>query len=284
MKKLKMIITTLFTLVLLLSFSTSTYAATVDSVLKAPEEGWTRFDDRAPELVYSKDDWVLLKNSETTGDYEKTILGAKHKKKSEIKFKFEGSKIRLIIAKSVTYSKNVAVSIDGNVEYFSAWSENWIHQIVAYEKLDLDYGVHEVIIWTETPSSNVVTYDYRFDAIDIDGSLLDFNYVEPETPTDPEPTPEPEQPSNPDPQPEQPPVDRAILVVTMTTGLEKEYDLPMSDVNAFLNWYDARDTGTGPSKFTINKYNNNKGPFSKRTDYVIFDKILTFEVNEYSTN
>ncbi|MGE6576247.1 hypothetical protein ACQKFM_15125 [Paenibacillus xylanexedens] len=270
MQKLKMIITTLFTLVLLLSFSTSTYAATVDSVLKAPEEGWTRFDDRAPELVYSNDDWVLLNNADTVGDYNKTVLGAKHKKKSGIKFKFEGSKIRLITNKSDSYSKKVAISIDGNTEYFSTWKESWSHQIIAYEKLDLDYGVHEVIIWTETPSSTVVVYDYRFDAIDIDGSLVDFNYVEPEVPT----TPEPEQPTE----------GRAILVVTMTTGLEKEFDLPMSDVNAFLNWYDARDVGTGPAKFAINKYSNNKGPFNKRTDYVIFDKILTFEVSEYTTN
>ncbi|MGN7413415.1 hypothetical protein [Paenibacillus sp. SAF-068] len=270
MQKLKMIITTLFTLVLLLSFSTSTYAATVDSILKAPEEGWTRFDDRAPELVYSKDDWELLKYDVTAADYNQTVLGAKHKKKSEIKFKFEGSKIRLLINKSHSYSKKVAISIDGKVEYFSANNETWIHQIVGYEKLDLKYGIHEVIIWTETPSENVVTYDYRFDAIDINGSLVDFNYVEPEVPT----TPDPEQPS----------VGRAILVVTMTTGLEKEFDLPMSDVNAFLNWYDARDVGTGPAKFAINKYGNNKGPFSKRTDYVIFDKILTFEVSEYNTN
>lgn len=88
---------------------------------------------------------------------------------------------------------------------------------------------------------------------------------------------------NPEPEPEpQPNGDRAILVVTMTTGLEKEYDLPMSDVNEFLSWYDLRDVGSGPAKFALNKYNNNKGPFSKRTDYVIFDKILQFEVNEYS--
>ncbi|WP_353959070.1 galactose oxidase [Paenibacillus sp. PK1-4R] len=57
----------------------------------------------------------------------------------------------------------------------------------------------------------------------------------------------------------------------------------MSEVNAFLNWYDARDGGAGPAKFAINKYSNNKGPFSKRTNYVIFDKILTFEVSEYTT-
>ncbi|MCC3379013.1 hypothetical protein ACFQ5D_05045 [Paenibacillus farraposensis] len=84
-------------------------------------------------------------------------------------------------------------------------------------------------------------------------------------------------------QHEEPSDNRAILVVAMTTGLEKEYDLPMSDVNTFLNWYDARGAGTGPAKFEINKYSNNKGPFSKRKDYVIFNKILTFEVSEYST-
>ncbi|WP_458122978.1 hypothetical protein [Paenibacillus sp. Z3-2] len=78
--------------------------------------------------------------------------------------------------------------------------------------------------------------------------------------------------------------DRAILVVTLTTGLNKEYDLPMSDANAFLKWYDALDAGTGPAKFAINKYSNNKGPFSKRTAYVIFNKILTFEISEYTTN
>lgn len=89
----------------------------------------------------------------------------------------------------------------------------------------------------------------------------------------------PQKVITPDPEPSG---DRAILNVIMTTGLEREYDLPMSEVNAFLNWYDARDTGRGPAKFAINKYSNNKGPFIKRTDYIIFDKILTFEVSEYT--
>ncbi|WP_059051332.1 discoidin domain-containing protein [Paenibacillus senegalimassiliensis] len=81
----------------------------------------------------------------------------------------------------------------------------------------------------------------------------------------------------------QPTVNRAILVVTMLTGLEKEYDLSMDEVNAFINWYDTKDEGSGPSKYAINKHDNNRGPFSKRTDYVIFNNILTFEISEYST-
>ncbi|MEJ8305530.1 Kelch repeat-containing protein [Saccharibacillus sacchari] len=76
--------------------------------------------------------------------------------------------------------------------------------------------------------------------------------------------------------------ERAILVITMLNGLEKEYDLPMSDITAFINWYDAKDTGIGPSRFAIDKYSNNKGPFIKRTDSVIFNNILTFEVSEYA--
>nr|WP_254455500.1 kelch repeat-containing protein [Bacillus velezensis] len=78
--------------------------------------------------------------------------------------------------------------------------------------------------------------------------------------------------------------DRAILTITMTTGLEKEFDLSMEEVNDFINWYDQKDSGTGPSRYEIDKHNNNIGPFENRKDHVIFKNILTFEVNEYSTN
>ncbi|OKP91349.1 discoidin domain-containing protein [Paenibacillus sp. P32E] len=95
----------------------------------------------------------------------------------------------------------------------------------------------------------------------------------------PTPTATPSPIVTPSPTPEQPTGDRAILVVTMNTGLEKEFDLPMSEVNAFLNWY---DTASGTTRYGINKHDNNKGPFSSRKEYVIFDKILTFSVDEYS--
>jgi hypothetical protein len=95
----------------------------------------------------------------------------------------------------------------------------------------------------------------------------------------PEPTIEPTATTQPTETPEQPTSDRAILVITMNTGLEKEFDLPMSEVNAFLNWYDSASES---AKYGINKHDNNKGPFSKRTEYVVHDKILTFEVSEYT--
>lgn len=74
---------------------------------------------------------------------------------------------------------------------------------------------------------------------------------------------------------------RAILTITMTNGIEKEYDLSMDEVNAFISWYEAKDSGPGSAIYTFNKYWN-KGPFKARTEYVIFDKILTFDVDEYN--
>jgi hypothetical protein len=112
-------------------------------------------------------------------------------------------------------------------------------------------------------------------------------------PVDPTPNPDPTPSPNPDPseptdpteptEPSQPTGDRAILTVTMDNGFDKEFDLSKKELNAFIAWYDAKDAGRGPSFFSIDKHNNNKGPFSSRKDYVIFNKILTFEVSEYST-
>ncbi|QQZ60483.1 fibronectin type III domain-containing protein [Paenibacillus sonchi] len=99
-----------------------------------------------------------------------------------------------------------------------------------------------------------------------------------------EPTVEPTAtPSTtPSPTPEQPTGHRAILVVTMNTGLEKEFDLSMEEVSSFIDWYEKKQSGTGTASYAINKHNNNKGPFTSRKEYVIFDKILTFSVDEYS--
>ncbi|MGX4282604.1 MULTISPECIES: Kelch repeat-containing protein [unclassified Bacillus (in: firmicutes)] len=84
--------------------------------------------------------------------------------------------------------------------------------------------------------------------------------------------------------PEEGHADRAILTITMTNGLEKEFDLSMEELNSFVNWYDQKDSGTGPSRYEVDKHDNNIGPFENRKDHVIFKNILTFEVNEYSTN
>ncbi|MMZ56941.1 hypothetical protein D1872_188520 [compost metagenome] len=135
---------------------------------------------------------------------------------------------------------------------------------------------------------------YTMSGEDINISELDFfnskdivPAPEPSPTPDPTPSPEPNpseptEPTEPS-EPSQPTGDRAILTVTMDNGFDKEFDLSKKELNAFIAWYDAKDAGRGPSFFAIDKHNNNKGPFNNRKDYLIFNKILTFEVSEYST-
>ncbi|MCF7757964.1 hypothetical protein KQ941_26330 [Paenibacillus xylanexedens] len=77
--------------------------------------------------------------------------------------------------------------------------------------------------------------------------------------------------------------DRAIFTIILTTGLVKEFDLSMAEVHKFIAWYESKEAGTGTASYSINKHENNKGPFTSRKDYVIFKNILSFEVDEYST-
>ncbi|MGG4500035.1 fibronectin type III domain-containing protein [Paenibacillus polymyxa] len=105
---------------------------------------------------------------------------------------------------------------------------------------------------------------------------------EPSNPSEPGTT-NPGEPSTGEPtNPQSPSGNRAILVVTMTTGLEKEFDLSMKEVNDFIAWYEGKQAGSGSASYAINKHDNNKGPFSSRKDYMLYDRILMFEVSEYS--
>lgn len=125
-------------------------------------------------------------------------------------------------------------------------------------------------VYTDATVINATTYYYVVTALNANGQSNYSNEV----------SAKPQGLVVPDPEPSG---DRAVLTITLTTGIEKEFDLSIVEVNAFLKWYDTKDAGSGPAKFAIDKHSNNKGPFAKRTEYVIFDKILTFEVSEYST-
>ncbi|WPC42977.1 Ig-like domain-containing protein [Clostridium sp. JS66] len=89
-------------------------------------------------------------------------------------------------------------------------------------------------------------------------------------------TPKGTTPTNPDN------TGNAILTITMTNGNVKSYTVPMSKVNDFISWYDNRVSGsTGKAYYTFDKKDNLQ-PFSKKTEYIVFDKISSYEVDEYS--
>ncbi|MCK1973272.1 DUF1668 domain-containing protein [Bacillus safensis] len=120
-------------------------------------------------------------------------------------------------------------------------------------------------------------------------SLKNSDTTAPSGEKDPDPaTPPKTNPGDKDPEPTTPPKDDAtdedgdaLLIITMVNGLQKEYDLSMKEVNAFLSWYKKRDAGEGPGFYEIDEHDNNKGPFESKKDYVVFKNILMFEVNKY---
>lgn len=247
----------LLSFLLVFSFGTSAFAATVGQSLSSPENGWNRFDDNNSKFIFIGE-WKTNNN----GSHAFYGGGVKYTSgEASVKFRFQGTKLRIIAQNYISRTDKVQVKIDNEiVDTYSIKSSNTTDQALIYEKIGLDDKAHNVELINLNPQA-----EFLFDAIDIDGELLD--------PTIPTPDPEP--------QPE-PTGDRALLTVTMTTGLIKEFDLNMSEVNDFLNWYDAKENGSGPAKYGINKHNNNKGPFTKRMDYVVFKNILSFEVDEYT--
>ncbi|ERK30233.1 Ig-like domain-containing protein [Clostridium intestinale] len=78
----------------------------------------------------------------------------------------------------------------------------------------------------------------------------------------------------------QPSTDRAILAITMTNGQTKEYDLHNSEIDSFTNWFDSSN-GKGQTKFGVNKKIQ---PYKDVKEYVVFDKISSYEIRTYAVS
>ncbi|MEC0229312.1 Kelch repeat-containing protein [Paenibacillus alba] len=120
--------------------------------------------------------------------------------------------------------------------------------------------------YTDTSVANGTTYYYVVTSVNPAGESINSN----EASATPQGTVTPPSSSN----------GRALLVITLVNGLEKEYDLSMTEVNNFITWYNGRALGTGQEIYTFNK-NFNLASFLSRKDYIVYSKIETFEVNEY---
>jgi len=73
---------------------------------------------------------------------------------------------------------------------------------------------------------------------------------------------------------------KGILSITMINGLQKDYLLSMKEINDFLNWYKERSFGIGMNFYEIND-EHNKGPFTSKKDYVVYQNILMFDIKQY---
>ncbi|MFF6013921.1 Ig-like domain-containing protein [Lysinibacillus fusiformis] len=67
----------------------------------------------------------------------------------------------------------------------------------------------------------------------------------------------------------------AILSITLVNGITKEYDVTNTVLNNYLNWFESAQ---GTSTF---KFSKTISPYKKVTEYIVHDKIASFEVREY---
>lgn len=73
---------------------------------------------------------------------------------------------------------------------------------------------------------------------------------------------------------------KSTIILTLTDSIDKEYKTTTDVINNFIDWYDGRLNGSGKGYFIFNKYSEDE-PYSSRKEYIIFDKIISFEVMEY---
>ncbi|MFN6588754.1 cell adhesion protein [Bacillus sp. PGP15] len=153
--------------------------AKIGDILKQPEPNWKRYDDTNTLIEYDEN-WSKYP---AVTEYDGSSIGALKGKNSSFKFQFRGTKLRLIVACSDTryYSNKISVSIDDlPIEYFDANTVANTFQVLKYEKLNLENKNHIVKVTVVNSAATAATFDYRFDALDIDenGTLLPVNYKE----------------------------------------------------------------------------------------------------------
>lgn len=124
--------------------------AYIGQVLKNPETGWKRYDD-ANTLITYEGDWRIAESSYAA--YGKYHLCAG---KSKIRFSFVGSKLRIIGGTHRGWTGTVYVEIDGeNCGTYTNYNPASYgeYSILLYEKNDLEYKVHNVVLHTDQIST-----------------------------------------------------------------------------------------------------------------------------------
>lgn len=134
--------------------------------LTAPEAGWRRFDDTYNAFAYLGANWIAYTGA-NQGIYNNTHhYTSQGKGDTEIRFKFYGTKLRLISSIGPAFANDISVIIDGVTEKFNPRMPTTAdeRQKVTYEKTNLPLGVHEVNLISGTNG------DWRLDidAVDID--------------------------------------------------------------------------------------------------------------------
>ncbi|BCN32090.1 hypothetical protein [Anaeromicropila herbilytica] len=140
------------------SFSSVSLAAIGENSLTDSETGWQRYDDNNSNIVY----YGNWKTDNVVGNYNSTAHYA-NSVNSGYKFKFYGTKLRLIVGTASSQSTNVAVKIDSKIFTYNSFSTDIERCKQKFEQLDLGLGYHSVEV-----VSLIDNKDIQIDAIDVD--------------------------------------------------------------------------------------------------------------------
>jgi len=137
--------------------------------LLEPEQGWKRYDDSDINLEYVGD-FLTSTSNECYNSSAHWLESNPVAEGTKIKFKFSGSKLRIISSIHNDYTKSLIVNVDGNEYIFSQYNTETIYQILIGEITNLTNEIHNVEIYS---SDNL---RYNLDAVDIDddGELLSW--------------------------------------------------------------------------------------------------------------
>lgn len=168
----------LFTLAMIIScivFSSfSVFAeAKVGDQLTQPEEGWKRYDD-----VDGKIDYTDFEYKGHTGFGRTISFNGAETTSGVVKFKFKGTKLRLIcITDKNKRTPKADIYIDNNKYSFTCANSNYYEGLV-FEEENLKDAVHDVVIrnFEVNPSAPGTYSSFGLNAIDIneDGELLEY--------------------------------------------------------------------------------------------------------------
>ncbi|WP_223553110.1 LamG-like jellyroll fold domain-containing protein [Lysinibacillus sphaericus] len=141
--------------------------ATIGQQLLQPESDWKRYDDSHANIKYNG---VWDSNTSNSGSWNNTRHLSNNTTKS-LKFKFKGTKLRIIVNTSGNRTTDAIVNIDGQDYTFSTkftTSSSILPTYLAHEVTGLEDKIHDVEI-TDTTSNFL-----DIDAVDIDknGELL----------------------------------------------------------------------------------------------------------------
>lgn len=71
-----------------------------------------------------------------------------------------------------------------------------------------------------------------------------------------------------------------VLTINMNNGRQYIYDMSFDEINNFINWYNDRSEGKGSPTYVI-KTKPSSGAYKTHTDYLKYDYISDFSVDEY---